>query len=127
MVPAVQWSAGLAAMMFSLFQTVLLWQLNPHHWLYSYLTACADHGGQAPVDLSPFIPWQMSEQRKQAIDQTDTDDGCRILYCRAAQSTAATMMRYCGRDFADQELAQIRSLIAEGPEPYACRTLPLDL
>ncbi|MDA9982613.1 IS66 family transposase, partial [Gammaproteobacteria bacterium] len=62
-----QWSAGLAAMIFSLFQTVLLWQLNPHHWLHSYLTACADHGGQAPVDLSPFIPWQMSEQRKQQL------------------------------------------------------------
>jgi transposase len=62
-----QWSAGLAAMMFSLFQTILLWQLNPHHWLYSYLTTCADHGGQAPVDLSPFIPWQMSEQRKQQL------------------------------------------------------------
>ena len=62
-----QWSAGLAAMMFSLFQTVLLWQLNPHHWLYSYLTACADNGGQAPSDLSPFIPWEMSEQRKQQL------------------------------------------------------------
>ena len=64
-----QWSAGLAAMMFSLFQTVLLWQLNPHHWLHRYLTACADHGGQAPADLSPFLPWEMNEERKQQMAQ----------------------------------------------------------
>ncbi len=62
-----QWSAALAAMMFSLFQTIVLWQLNPHHWLYSYLSACAEHGGQAPADLAPFLPWQMSEERKQQL------------------------------------------------------------
>ncbi len=62
-----QWSAGLAAMMFSLFQTILLWKLNPHHWLYRYLNACAENGGQAPANLSPFLPWQMSEERKQQL------------------------------------------------------------
>ena len=62
-----QWSAELAAMMFSLFQTVLLWKLNPHHWLYSYLTACAENGGLPPADLSPFLPWEMSEERKQQL------------------------------------------------------------
>jgi transposase len=62
-----QWSAELAAMMFSLFQTVLLWKLNPHHWLYSYLTACAENGGRPPADLSPFLPWEMSEERKQQL------------------------------------------------------------
>ena len=64
---ASQWSAELAAMLFSLFQTVLLWKLNPHHWLYSYLTACAENGGQPPADLSPFIPWMMSEERQQQL------------------------------------------------------------
>jgi transposase len=34
-----QWSARLAAMMFSLFQTILLWGFNPHHWLHGYLDA----------------------------------------------------------------------------------------
>ena len=62
-----QWSAALAAMMFSLFQTLLLWKLNPHHWLYSYLSACAENDRQPPADLSAFIPWQMSEQRKQQL------------------------------------------------------------
>jgi len=58
-----QWSADLAAALFSLFQTVLLWGLNPHHWLYDYLQACANQGGQVPDDLDPFIPWTMGEQR----------------------------------------------------------------
>ena len=62
-----QWSAALAAMMFSIFQTLLLWKLNPHHWLYSYLTACAENGDQIPADIAPFIPWMMSEERKQQL------------------------------------------------------------
>jgi transposase len=62
-----QWSAGLAAMVFSLFQTVLLWKLNPHHWLYSYLSACAHNRGRPPADIASFIPWQMSEERKQQL------------------------------------------------------------
>jgi len=56
-------------MMFSLFQTLLLWKLNPHHWLYHYLDTCAKNGGQAPTDLAPFIPWKMDDQRKQALTQ----------------------------------------------------------
>ena len=70
-----QWSAGLAAMMFSLFQTILLWKLNPHHWLHSYLTACAENGGQPPADISPFIPWEMSEERKQQLAKPMPPDG----------------------------------------------------
>ncbi|MEN8131425.1 MAG: IS66 family transposase [Pseudomonadota bacterium] len=62
-----QWSAKLAAMMFSLFQTLRLWKLNPHHWRYRYLTACAGNGGQPPADLGPFIPWQMSDERQQQL------------------------------------------------------------
>ncbi len=64
-----QWSAKLASMMFSLFQTLLLWDLNPHHWLQSYLDACAENAGQPPSDIRPFIPWMMSEPRKQQLTQ----------------------------------------------------------
>jgi transposase len=39
------WSAHLAALMLSVLQTILLWGLNPHHWLSAFLQACADHGG----------------------------------------------------------------------------------
>ena len=38
------WSAELAAMLFTVLQTALLWGLNPRHWLNVYLTACADNG-----------------------------------------------------------------------------------
>jgi transposase len=59
------WSAHLAAMLFSVIQTVLLWGLNPHHWLHAFLQACADHGGQSPTDLSAFLPWQMTPERRE--------------------------------------------------------------
>ena len=63
------WSAELAAMMFTVLQTVLLWDLNPRHWLSAYLTACADNGGQAPADLADFLPWEMTEARRQALSR----------------------------------------------------------
>jgi transposase len=62
-----QWSAHLAAMMFSIFQTLLLWKLNPFHWLHCYITACAENDGHAPKNSADFIPWLMSEERKQEL------------------------------------------------------------
>ena len=58
------WSAHFAAMMLSVLQTVLLWDLNPHHWLTAFLQACADHGGKSPTDLSAFLPWKMTPERR---------------------------------------------------------------
>jgi transposase len=58
------WSAHLAAMMFSVLQTILLWGLNPHHWLHAFLQACADCGGKSPEELSAFLPWQMTPERR---------------------------------------------------------------
>jgi transposase len=63
------WSAHFAAMMFSVLQTLLLWGLNPHHWLSAFLQACAENGGQSPADLSPFVPWQMSAERRDALSR----------------------------------------------------------
>ena len=57
------WSAQLAAIMFSIFKTLDLWGLNCHHWLNSYLNACAVNHGKSPEDLSPFLPWEMDEAR----------------------------------------------------------------
>lgn len=61
------WSAELAAMMFSQMQTIELWKLNPRHWLQEYLTACAEQGGTAPADLTLFLPWSMSEDRRRQL------------------------------------------------------------
>src|SRR5215510_10432074 len=63
------WSAHLAAMMFSVVQTVLLWGLNPHHWLSAFLQACAESGGQSPADLRPFVPWQMGAERREVLSR----------------------------------------------------------
>jgi transposase len=61
------WSAHLAARMFSVLQTVLLWGLNPHHWLSAFLQACADHGGTCPTDLRAFLPWHMTPERREEL------------------------------------------------------------
>jgi transposase len=54
------WAGRLAAMLFSLMQTLCLWRLNPRAWLTAYLGACAAAGGRAPEDVAGFLPWQMS-------------------------------------------------------------------
>jgi transposase len=56
------WAGQLAAMLFSLLQTLCLWQLNPRSWLSAYLTACAESGGKVPEDVERFLPWNLSEQ-----------------------------------------------------------------
>jgi transposase len=58
------WSSRMAAMMFTIFQTLALWKINRNHWLRSYLAVCGENHGRAPEDLSPFLPWEMSEQRR---------------------------------------------------------------
>jgi transposase len=64
-----EWSAKLAAMLFSILQTVILWGLNPRHWLQAFLTACAENGGRPLADLTPFLPWAMGEARLHALKQ----------------------------------------------------------
>ena len=63
------WSSRLAAIMFSIFQTMALCGLNCNHWLRSYLTACAENHGKAPDDLSPFLPWKMDEGRRHQLSR----------------------------------------------------------
>ena len=55
------WAGQLAALMFSLLQTLCLWGLNPRLWLEAYLTACAEAGGRAPAEMERFLPWYLSE------------------------------------------------------------------
>ena len=60
------WSGRMAAMLFSLFQTLCLWHVNPHQWLTAYLQACAEAGGKAPPDAANFLPWNLSPAQKHA-------------------------------------------------------------
>jgi transposase len=60
------WSGRLAAMLFSLFQTLALWRLNPRLWLTAYLMACAEAGGRAPSRPEALLPWNLSEEQRRA-------------------------------------------------------------
>jgi transposase len=60
------WRAPWAARMLSVIQTVWLGGLHPHHGLHAFLQAWADNGGQSPTDLSAFLPWQMTPERREA-------------------------------------------------------------
>ncbi len=59
-----EWSGKLAAMMFTLMQTLQQWGINQHHWMTLFLTPCAQNSGKCPDDLTPFLPWTMDEERK---------------------------------------------------------------
>ena len=60
------WSGRLAAMLFSLFQTLCLWDLNPRRWLTAYLNACAEAGGRVPGSVECFLPWNVTaDQRRE--------------------------------------------------------------
>ena len=61
------WSGWLAATMFSLFATLARWKLNPRLWLTWYLESCAVAGGRAPEDIRPFLPWNLSAERRAAL------------------------------------------------------------
>src|SRR5512135_730155 len=60
------WSGRLAAMLFSLFQTLALWGINPRVWLRAYLTACAVSGGRAPAKPEALLPWNLTEDQRRA-------------------------------------------------------------
>lgn len=59
------WSGRMAAMLFSLFQTLCLWDLNPRQWLTAYLNACAEAGGRVPEQLDRFLPWNLTAAQRQ--------------------------------------------------------------
>lgn len=62
-----EWSGHLATMMFSILETLKLWGLNPRLWLTWYLESCASAGGTTPADIEPFLPWNLSDERRSAL------------------------------------------------------------
>ena len=59
--------AGFTAMMYSVARTLAINGIDVRRWLKDYLTACAENGGRAPDDLSPWLPWSMSEARRREL------------------------------------------------------------
>ncbi len=62
-----KWSGRLAETMFSTVATMACWDLNPRTWLAWYLDACAAAGGRAPSDIAPFLPWNLTPERRAAL------------------------------------------------------------
>jgi transposase len=54
-------------MMFTIFQTLKLGNINPKTWLQSFFRVCAENGSKIPDDLSAFLPWEMDDERKKAL------------------------------------------------------------
>ena len=63
------WSAELSAIMFTLLETLKLYEMNPHTWLLTYLQACATEGGKVLENIDCFLPWKMTEEEKQRFSQ----------------------------------------------------------
>ena len=61
------WSGRLAAILFSLFQTLKLWGLDVGPWLTEYLTACAQAHGHPPPDPQRFLPWNMTPPERERL------------------------------------------------------------
>ena len=53
----------MASMLFSLFQTLLLWHINPKLWTTDYLECCAQNRGQPPENVASFLPWNLSGEQ----------------------------------------------------------------
>ncbi len=66
------WSGHFTASLFSIFQTLKLWNINPRKWLTQYLQACAENRSQAPPDLTCFLPWTMSKDQLAQLRYPDT-------------------------------------------------------
>ncbi len=59
------WSPpDLTAAMYSVLGTLALNGIDVLRWLEAWLEACAKNGGKPPDDLSPWLPWTMSEERR---------------------------------------------------------------
>lgn len=82
------WSARFTAMMFSIFETLAVWNINELEWLSDYFRACSLAGGTAPEDIREHLPWNIRERSERT-------------------------WKYSGRVFTETELETIRSIIDE--------------
>ena len=56
--------ARLTAIMYSVVGTLSMNGIDVLRWLEAWLTACAENGRKPPEDLSPRLPWSMSEEHR---------------------------------------------------------------
>ena len=65
--------ARAAGLLFGVLATVRLAGLNPYTWMLDWLAACARHGNKAPQQLDPWLPWRLSEQRREQLSKAPLD------------------------------------------------------
>ena len=56
--------ARFTAMMYSTIGTLALNGIDVLRWLEAWLETCTKNGRRPPDDLSPWLPWSMSEERR---------------------------------------------------------------
>ena len=56
--------AEFTAILYSVVGTLSMNGINVLRWLQAWLTACAKNGGKPPHDMSSWLPWSMSEERR---------------------------------------------------------------
>jgi transposase len=60
------WSGTLSAVLFTIFQTLLINKIDPRQFLLAYFEACAQAGGRAPANAQRWLPWNLAEEHKAA-------------------------------------------------------------
>jgi transposase len=65
-----EWAGEFSADAFSVFQTLERNEINPRLWLTDYLEVCAENGGRAPEDITAYLPWNLSDERRAAWSLT---------------------------------------------------------
>ena len=69
------WSGQLAAAVFSIFATLALSGLTPRKWLMWYFEHCAAAGGKVPGDIQQFLPWNLSQEKKNELGGPGPKEG----------------------------------------------------
>ena len=59
--------ARFTAQMYSVLGTLASNGMNALRWLEAWLGECAANGGRPPQNLSAWLPWSMSEERRRAL------------------------------------------------------------
>ena len=59
--------ARFTAIMYSVVGTLSMNGIDVLRWLEAWLTACAENDGKPPDDLSSWLPWSMSEERRREL------------------------------------------------------------
>jgi len=60
---------------FSILATLALWKLNPRKWLTWYFEHCAAAGGRVPTDIQPFLPWNLSAEKRKSLGEPGLPEG----------------------------------------------------